>query len=169
MLFVAHYINRTLVYPLRIKGSKPIPLSVMFMAMSFCSLNGYIQCRSLTRHLIVPTNWALFAGIATWAAGMYINTDSDRILRELRKPGETGYKIPRGGMFDYVSGANFLGEILEWVGYAIAMGGALPGVMFSVCTTCNIGPRAIAHHKWYQEKFKGDYPIERKALIPFVW
>lgn len=29
---------------------------------------------------------------------MFINCHSDGILRRLRLPGETGYKIPRGGM-----------------------------------------------------------------------
>lgn len=28
--------------------------------------------------------------------GMTINIHSDHVLRNLRKPGETGYKIPRG-------------------------------------------------------------------------
>ena len=31
-----------------------------------------------------------------FVAGMIINIHSDHILRNLRKPGETGYKIPRG-------------------------------------------------------------------------
>lgn len=168
--FVAHYINRTIIYPLKLKGSKPIPLPVMLMAMGFCSVNGYIQCRSLTRYVVVPTtSWTLPVGFTMWGLGVYINTESDRILRELRKPGETGYKIPYGGMFEYVSGANFFGEIVEWIGYAIACGGALPGVAFAVSTAFNIGPRAVAHHRWYLDKFKDEYPKARKALIPFVY
>lgn len=168
--FVAHYVNRTIIYPLRIKGSKPIPLPVMMMAMSFCGVNGYIQCRSLTRYVEVPTySWTLPVGIAMWGTGVYINTEADEILRNLRKPGETGYKIPYGGMFKYVSGANFFGEILEWMGYAVSTGLSLPGVTFALCTALNIGPRAVAHHKWYLEKFKDSYPKERTAVIPFLF
>ncbi|CAN0015160.1 unnamed protein product, partial [Hapterophycus canaliculatus] len=55
-------------------------------------------------------------GSVMFAAGMGINIHSDGILRRLRAPGETGYKIPRGGMFEYVSGANFFGECVEWCG-----------------------------------------------------
>ena len=51
-----------------------------------------------------------------------------------------------GGMFEYVSGANFLGEIVEWAGFAIATW-SLPGLAFSFFTCCNIGPRAYQHHK----------------------
>lgn len=170
LAFVAHYVNRTIIYPMRTKGSKPIPLPVMLMAMGFCCANGYVQCRSLTRFVIVPTkSWTLPVGLSLWGIGFYINLDADNILRNLRKPGETGYKIPRGGMFEYISGANFFGEIVEWAGYAIAMGGALPGISFAVCSLFNIGPRAIAHHRWYLDKFKDDYPKERKALIPFIY
>lgn len=39
--------------------------------------------------------------------GMAVNIHSDNILMNLREPGETGYKIPRGGMFEYVSSANY--------------------------------------------------------------
>jgi hypothetical protein len=34
-------------------------------------------------------------GFTLFAAGMAINWQADDILRNLRKPGETGYKIPR--------------------------------------------------------------------------
>mmetsp|Transcript_86974 Transcript_86974/g.235699 ORF Transcript_86974/g.235699 Transcript_86974/m.235699 type:complete len:250 (+) Transcript_86974:67-816(+) len=170
LCFVVHYANRTIIFPIRSKGSKPIPLPVMLLAMFFCTANGYIQCRSLTRYLVVPENsWTFPFGLVVWATGMWINTDADRILRDLRKPGEIGYKIPHGGMFTYVSGANFLGEIIEWFGYALALGGALPAVTFAVCTASNIGPRAVMHHKWYRDKFKDAYPKDRKALVPFLF
>lgn len=35
-------------------------------------------------------------GFCLWLIGMLVNIHSDHILRNLRKPGETGYKIPRG-------------------------------------------------------------------------
>ena len=27
----------------------------------------------------------------------------------------------------------------------------------------------LQHHNWYMEKFKGEYPRNRKAVIPFVF
>lgn len=78
---------------------------------------------------------------------MSINIHSDHILRSLRSPGETGYKIPRGGMFEYVSGANFFGEIVEWIGYAL-FAQTLTAWAFAAFTAANTIPRAVEHHKF---------------------
>lgn len=51
-----------------------------------------------------------------------------------------------GGMFTYVSGANFFGEILEWSGFAV-LNWSLPALAFAVFTLFNIGPRALQHHR----------------------
>lgn len=169
-LFVLHYSHRALLYPWLITGGKPTPVFVASLAFSFCSLNGYIQARYLTKYAHYETSWltnpCFVIGVLFFLTGMAINIHSDHILRNLRKPGETGYKIPTGGMFTYVSGANFLGEIIEWSGFALACW-SLPGLAFLCFTVCNIGPRAIHHHNWYLQKFE-DYPKSRKALIPFV-
>lgn len=53
---------------------------------------------------------------------------------------------PTGGMFEYVSGANFLGEITEWVGFALA-GCSIHSVAFALFTTVVLASRAVAHHK----------------------
>lgn len=62
-------------------------------------------------------------------------------------------------------GANFFGEIVEWTGFAIASQAPV-AFAFAFFTFCNIGPRALEHHRWYQNQFV-DYPKNRKALIPF--
>ena len=54
--------------------------------------------------------------------------------------------ITSGGMFTYVSGANYFGEIVEWVGFALAVS-TLPAIAFALFTAANIGPRACHHHK----------------------
>ena len=99
--------------------------------------------------------------------GAGINIHSDQILLSLRKPGETGYKIPKGGMFKWISCPNLFGEILEWSGFAILCWN-LPALGFAVWTAANLIPRALSHHKWYLEKFS-DYPKERKAVIPGIF
>ena len=71
-------------------------------------------------------------------------------------------------MFERVSGANFVGEIIEWSGYALASGCLMP-VCFAVFNWLGIGSRAIVTHTWYLDKFGSEYPPNRKRLIPYVW
>ncbi|XP_074649065.1 3-oxo-5-alpha-steroid 4-dehydrogenase 1-like [Tubulanus polymorphus] len=169
-IFLTHYVQRTFIYPLLIKGGKPTPLIPFLLALVFCLGNGYIQGRNLTKFADYSDGYVLqpkfIVGACLFFIGMAINIHSDHILRNLRKPGDTAYRIPKGGMFEYVSGANFFGEIIEWCGYAIACWN-LPALAFAIFTICNIGPRACSHHRMYQQKFD-DYPCHRKALIPFI-
>ena len=95
-----------------------------------------------------------------------MNRSADRTLRGLRRPGETGYKIPQGGLYRWVSSPNYLGEIIEWFGWALATW-SMAGLAFALYTTANLAPRAIQHHRWYHEQFP-DYPAERRALVPYV-
>jgi steroid 5-alpha reductase family enzyme len=97
---------------------------------------------------------------------MVINVRSDERLLHFRKPEETGYKIPNGGLFQLVSCPNLLGECIEWLGFAL-MSWSLPGFVFFVWTCANVIPRALAHHRWYLNKFP-DYPKERKAVVPHL-
>ena len=71
-------------------------------------------------------------------------------------------------MFEYVSAGNYASEICEWGGFAIAAG-TLPAAAFALMTFCNLAPRAHHHHRWYKDKFKGEYPPHRRAVLPFIW
>ncbi|MHA1685516.1 MAG: 3-oxo-5-alpha-steroid 4-dehydrogenase, partial [Candidatus Heimdallarchaeaceae archaeon] len=105
-------------------------------------------------------------GMVLFFGGMLINRHSDFLLRNLRAPGETDYKIPYGGFFNLVSAPNYLGEIIQWFGWALATW-SLAGLVFAVWTTANLLPRAIASHRWYKQRFS-NYPSTRKAIIPFL-
>ncbi|KXZ52817.1 hypothetical protein GPECTOR_8g201 [Gonium pectorale] len=74
----------------------------------------------------------------------------------------------RGGMFEFVSAGNYASEIIEWTGFAVAVG-TLPAAAFALFTFCNLAPRGRHHHRWYKDKFKGEYPAGRRAVIPFIW
>ncbi len=59
-------------------------------------------------------------------------------------------------------------EIIEWTGFAIACG-TPAAAAFALFTFCNLAPRAHHHHKWYQDKFRDEYPNSRRAVLPFLW
>lgn len=167
-----HYINRTFIFPFRLKGNRrDMPLSIALFGFTFNLLNAYIVSRYInTLGPAYDISWLwdprFIIGVVVFFVGFFINQQSDSILRNLLKPGETGYKIPYGGMFRFVSCPNYLGELLEWTGFAI-MTWCFPAVVFVLWTTANLAPRAISSHKWYLANFP-DYPKDRKALIPFI-
>lgn len=170
-LFLLHYFHRSFVYSLMINQGKPTPFVPFFLAFAFCSYNGAMQTVSLVFGKQHADDY-LFSvrfcmGVFLFVFGLGINVHSDRILRHLRAPGETGYKIPRGGAFELVTAANYFGETLEWTGYAIAA--ATPAAAaFAAFTVLNLAPRAVSHHAWYKKKFE-NYPKKRKAYIPLLF
>ena len=182
-LFVLHYINRSIIYPLRMNSNtQKVPLVVSFAGSLVTTLNGYLQCFYLVQiekfsTLSMPPSSLhdiqCFSGICIFFVGMSINIKSDAVLRNLRKKGkgdrqQQRYFIPQSAFFKYVSCPNLGGEIVEWLGFSVASGFSLPSVAFFVYTAGNLIPRAMSHHEWYQRKFD-NYPKERKwAAIPFV-
>eukprot|EP01094_Clydonella_sp_ATCC50884_P007564 TRINITY_DN1675_c0_g1_i9.p1 TRINITY_DN1675_c0_g1~~TRINITY_DN1675_c0_g1_i9.p1 ORF type:complete len:287 (+),score=30.78 TRINITY_DN1675_c0_g1_i9:62-922(+) len=173
VLFEIHYIHRAFIFPLRMRAGSPMPLNIMFMAWFFCLLNGYLQGRAIAHFNVYDTNeiYSLHTiiGVPLFFWGLFVNIQSDSILLNLRKPGEVKkYRIPTGGMFKYVSAANYFGEIVEWTGFALAAW-SLPSTAFALFTFSNIGPRGLSNHADLKRRFKGSYPPERAALIPFIW
>ncbi|XP_029103964.1 3-oxo-5-alpha-steroid 4-dehydrogenase 1 isoform X3 [Scleropages formosus] len=171
LMFFCHYAQRSLIYPFLIRGGKATPFTSFALAFVFCTINGYMQARYLSHYAEYPADWVVnsqfISGSMLWLVGFLINLHSDHILRNLRKPGETGYKVPVGGLFEYVSSANFFGEIIEWTGFALA-GHSVQSAAFAFFTLVVLTSRAGAHHRWYLEKFE-DYPKSRKAVIPFIY
>ncbi|MCB9598350.1 MAG: DUF1295 domain-containing protein [Sandaracinaceae bacterium] len=167
-----HYVHRTFIFPFRLReGGKRMPLSIPGIAIVFNSLNAYVNARWISHVGTYAESWLtdprFLVGLGIFVTGMAINLHADTVLIHLRKPGETGYKIPQGGLYRFVTCPNYLGEILEWIGWAV-MTWSLAGVAFAVYTAANVGPRALTNHRWYLDKFGDEYPKERKALIPFV-
>ena len=169
VMWLLHYVNRTLIFPFKIRTTdKVMPLAIVFMAVFFNSINGFINgywVGFLQPEMGRMPNLHMYFGAFIFIIGMAINKKADAKLIALRKE-DVGYTIPQGWLFKYISCPNHLGEIIEWIGFAIAAW-SLPAVAFAIWTVCNLAPRAFAHHKWYKEHFK-NYPKERKALIPFV-
>jgi hypothetical protein len=167
-----HYVQRTFVFPFRMRSEgKTMAVLVCGLAFVFQLLNVYVNARWISQFGDYSPSWItdprLWIGAALFLGGWLINVKADSMLIALREPGEAGYKIPRGWLYESISCPNYLGEMLEWIGWAIATW-SLPGLGFALYTSANIGPRALANHRWYRETFP-DYPAQRKALIPFVW
>ena len=170
ILWIGHYFNRSVIYPLRQKNAKDTAIIVVVSAIFFNIINGFINGYYLGsiatteyQNYIYSNNFII--GITVFIIGLIINIKSDEILFEIRKE-KNGYRIPQTFLYNYISCPNYFGEILEWSGFAIMVWN-FPGLIFVLWTICNLVPRAISHHKWYHKQFP-DYPTSRKAIIPFI-
>jgi len=171
ILWLLHYVNRTFIYPFRIRTKgKKMPLIIVGSAIFFncinAGLNGYFLANfeSYSSDSFYHLNFII--GLSLFIIGFFINQKSDHILIHLRKPGETGYKIPQGFLFKFISCPNLFGELIQWTGYAF-MAWNYPALTFLVWTFANLLPRALGHHQWYKNRFD-DYPKRRKAVIPGI-
>lgn len=176
LLFQIHYFQRSFIFPLLIEGKSKMPLSIILMGVIFNVLNammqgGWIFYVSDSNRYGVGWlwSWQFIVGLVVFAAGMAININSDYIIRHLRRPGDTRHYIPRGGMFKYVSSANYFGEWLEWTGFAI-LTWSWAGAVFSLWTFANLAPRARKIHARYLKEFGAEFAqLKLKKIIPFIY
>lgn len=179
-LFVLHYVQRCFVYPIfTMSTTNKEPLGVSAMANFYCCFNGRLQAAfffysAYGQQQGPVSHFWMWVGIAIFLIGFVGNVTHDRMLASLRKRrGGGGYMIPRGGLFEYVSAANLVAEMVEWIGYAVVCAasagwvGFYVGGSFAAYVVANLAPRAIAAHRWYLRRFEPEYQrLGRAALFP---
>lgn len=176
LIFELHYFQRSFIFPLLIRGNSRMPLSIILMGVSFNTLNalmqgGWIFFISAPERYPLSWLWSpqFICGTLVFFFGMFVNIQSDSVIRHLRAPGDTSHYLPKGGMFRYVSSANYFGELLEWVGFAVLTWSAA-GAVFALWTFANLGPRAFRIHQRYAEEFDDEFDSRHiKCIIPFLW
>lgn len=178
LLFELHYFHRSFVFPFLLKGKSRMPIAIMLLSICFNLTNGFIQGWWLFR--IAPAegyypgaawfkSFPFIAGVILFFAGMYINRQSDWIIRHLRKPGDTKHYLPKGGFYNYVTSANYFGEIVEWLGWA-ALTWSWAGFIFFIFTFANLVPRANSIWHRYKKEFPEEFPQRKlKRVFPFIY
>jgi 3-oxo-5-alpha-steroid 4-dehydrogenase 1 len=197
VIYELHYIHRDCIYPfLLINEGKSVSVFIILASLIYNSFNTYLIISFISSYGQYPATWLydprFIIGLALYIVGYIINRQSDDILQRLRRRDDSSntyrdrdqlqqdettsfihpvshkkYFIPKGGMFEYVSCANYFGEATIWFGYAM-LTWSLEGLSFFLLTMGNLAPRAARYHEFYQTNFP-NYPSKRKALIPFVW
>jgi 3-oxo-5-alpha-steroid 4-dehydrogenase 1 len=173
VLWELHYLHRAFIFPFSMRNrTGRMTLVVIGLGLLFNTVNAYLNGRYVfTFSGGYPADWltrpTFLIGATLFVGGYVINRHADWTLRGLRRPGESGYRIPYGGLYRWVSCPNYSGEILVWIGWAVATW-SLPGLAFAVWTAANLIPRARSHQQWYRRHFP-DYPPRRKALVPLLW
>ena len=176
LFFELHYFQRSFIFPLLIRGKGFMPLSVILMGLIFNSLNAMMQggwIFVVSEDTCYSSAWLtspqFILGAIVFVVGMGINLHSDYIIRHLRRPGDTRHYLPKKGMFRYVTSANYFGEFLEWVGFAI-LTWSWAGAVFALWTFANLAPRADAIRKSYMQQFPEEFKgKDIKRMIPFLF
>ena len=175
-LFLVHYFQRSFVFPCLMSGHSRMPIVIMLMGILFNVINGIMQGGGLfwfplpdyAQGASYLLRWNAIIGIIIFLIGMGINWHSDYVIRHLRQPGDTRHYLPQGGLYRFVTSANYLGELVEWIGFAIAAANPAAWV-FALWTGANLIPRAHAIHRKYRAEF-GDKAVgNRRRIIPFIY
>ena len=185
-LWLAHYVHRGLLHPLLIMRYSSrtvrlgIPLAGVFPNLLFCYIN---SCWIAT--CVYPTSWgrhpAFIIGIVLFSIGFMLNKAADWQTARLRKRGETEYKPPAGlSLLLNVANANYTGELIEWIGFAIAAWSP-PAIVWATFGAATFVPRSKHNLLWLRKQFGGQpaegaagsaapkHRLPRWALIPGVW
>lgn len=176
LIFEAHYFQRSFIFPFLIRGNGRMPVSIILLGVLFNTMNAFMQggwLFYLSPAGRYPDRWLLdprfISGVLLFAAGMFINIQSDSIIRHLRKPGDNSHYLPAKGLFKYVTSANYFGELLEWVGFAV-LTWSYAGAVFVIWTFANLAPRASRTYDRYRQKFASEFDEKRlKRIIPFIY
>ncbi|KAH7927445.1 hypothetical protein BV22DRAFT_1118239 [Leucogyrophana mollusca] len=141
-LFLVHYLNRSLVSPLRTPSRSKSHIIVPLSAVTFNVANGslmgtYLSSPAASTFLTSAfTHPSFWIGIALWAGGLAGNILHDEILLNIRrnakakgkaksdgngdKAAKEHYAIPHGYLYTYISYPNYFCEWIEWFGFAVA-------------------------------------------------
>ncbi len=186
LIFEIHYFQRSIIFPWLMKGkSSKMSLAVMFMGISFNILNAMMQgywiffeSYKANYHVLglsytdIAWLWSpqFIIGVCLFFLGFYVNLRSDYIIRHLRKDdNDTKHYLPHGFLFEYVTSANYLGELMEWLGFAI-LTWSISGLVFFIWTFANLVPRANALYKNYKVEFGPEMEAKKlKRIFPFVY
>ena len=186
LIFQLHYFQRVFIFPFLMKGKSKMPIGIMFMGVVFNFLNAIMQgywiffesfrvnYAAFGIHYTDTTAWLsspwFIMGVAIFIFGFYTNLRSDYIIRHLRKdPADTKHYLPKGGMFNFVTSANYFGELMEWLGFAV-MTWSLAGLTFFIWTFANLVPRANTLYHKYENEFADEMRGRNlKRVFPFIY
>lgn len=176
VFFELHYFQRSFIFPFLIRGKNRMPLSIVLMGIVFNILNALMQGGWIFH--IAPSEYyseawfktpQFIIGTIVFFSGMTINLHSDHIVRNLRKPGDNNHYLPKGGMFRYVTSANYFGEFVEWTGFAL-LTWSWAGAVFALWTFANLCPRAARTYEKYRTLFGEELNTRKvKRIIPFIY
>ena len=170
-LWTLHYINRVLVWPWVVQRRETtVATSVVLSAIVFNIINGGLWGWFMAFEAEYRASWLtdprFVCGGVLAVAGAALNVWTDYRLRRLTRRSGGSPVLPVEWPFTVVACPNLLGEIVEWIGFAV-MTWSLPGLAFALWVVANLVPRALWRLDWYRSNFR-HFPRGRRALVPTI-
>ena len=149
----------------------------LFTALAVCSLYsllsgllGVLAATEVPAELVNSDAfhpWTL-TGVTLFVVGLFGNLYHHWLLANLREPGETGYKLPTGGLFPWVACPHYLLELVGWYGYALVFHHAAAWAVVLTMTAYLAG-RSHNTVKWYRDRLGDEVPPDWRRLVPFIY
>ena len=174
--FITHYLYRSFLFPFLLRGRSKMPISIVIMGAVFNTINAsliswwtfYISEVQFYSYSFFKTPLFII-GTILFVLGFALNIDSDSYIRSLRKKGDTRHYFPQKHLYRFVSSANYLCEIVEWLGFALLSLNPA-AFLFFVWTASNLIPRSSAIHKQYKKEFPTQMQNAKiKRIFPFIY
>lgn len=150
----------------RYSGGMAIDTAILVSFGYSFSAASFLYVMQISESLASPSMNLMPLGILLFIIGMSGNLYHHYLLSRLRKDGAKGYRIPQGGLFEFVVCPHYLFEIIDFVGLAFISQTAFGFFIVSPVSLYLLG-RSLSTRAWYMKKFEG-FPSHRKALIPFL-
>ena len=175
--FEFHYFQRSFIFPLLMKGQSKMPISIIITGFVFNTCNAIMRGGWLfyfSNPEAYPISWfwspQFIIGTVIFFSGMAINMQSDRIIRNLRQDDkDNNYYLPQGGFFNKINSANYFGELLEWLGFAI-LSWSIAGWVFLLWSCANIIPRSKRVYERYSQFWGDDFKkLKRYKIFPWIY
>uniref|UniRef100_A0A453BLZ6 3-oxo-5-alpha-steroid 4-dehydrogenase C-terminal domain-containing protein n=2 Tax=Aegilops tauschii subsp. strangulata TaxID=200361 RepID=A0A453BLZ6_AEGTS len=165
-----HFLKRVfeVLFIHRYSGNMPLNTALTISSSYLLSAITMIYAQHLTVGLPDPTTDLLYPGVLLFAIGIAGNFYNHYLLSQLRKGGDddTGYKIPKDGLFEFVTCPHYLFEITGFFGFAM-ISQTVYALAMAFGTAAYLVSRSFATRRWYESKFE-EFPASIKALVPYI-
>ena len=148
---------------------------IVGFAHYFCTGSGYL-CEApgfISGSSAVMSSFSVSSLSVTlsliFTVAWYHQLEAHKIFANLKIKNSSTHSIPEGSLFKYVSCPHYMCEIIMYTCLMGILGTShKTGVLVWAWVTINQVIAATMSHQWYLTKFE-EYPVGRKAIVPFIW
>ncbi|XVE68541.1 hypothetical protein DITRI_Ditri09bG0076100 [Diplodiscus trichospermus] len=149
-------------------GKMGLDAMITILVSYLVSSASMIYSQHLTQGFPEPPIDLKHPGIVLFLVGVIGNFYHHYLLSKLRGNGnDKEYKIPKGGLFEFVICPHYLFEVLGFWGISF-IAQTLYAFSFTLGCTLFLMGRSYATRRWYLSKFE-DFPKGVKAMIPLIF